>query len=85
MATNAEVAAAIATAQAAALTPQQMVSLCDRAAAEFLVGGKPQVSYQVAGRSLTFQSLEQIKNLREYYVNAATAGDTKYYMQPAEF
>ncbi len=84
MATNAEISAQIALAESLALTPAQMVAFCDRAIAEFLYQGKPQVSYQIAGRSLTFQSLQQVQQVREYYANAPAPGARGFIMQRAE-
>lgn len=84
MATNAEIAAQVALAVELALTPAQMVAFCDRAMAEFLYQGKPQVSYQIAGRSLTFQSIEQVRATREYYASAPAAGASPYVVQAAE-
>lgn len=85
MATNAEISAAITLAQTLALTPQQMVAAIDRAIAELIYSGKPQVSYTVAGRTLMFANLATLQGLRDYYMNAQAAGATKYICQPAEF
>lgn len=85
MATNAEIAAAISSASDLALTPAQMVKLCDRAMAEMIWQGKPQVSYTIQGRTLTFANLQTLKEVREYYISAMSAGGSKYIMQPAEF
>lgn len=86
MATNAEITAAIASAQTLALTPAQMVLLCDRAIAELTWSGKPQASYSIAGRTFTFANLQALKDLRDYYRQEQRAGDNDdgYITQSAE-
>lgn len=86
MATNAEISAAIALAVTLALTPAQMVAAADRAIAELIYSGKPQVSYTVAGRTLMFANLATLQSLRDYYRAEQRAGgdDDGYVMQAAE-
>jgi hypothetical protein len=54
------------------LTSATLVSICDWAIAQFLLG-KPVASYSVNGRAMTFVSIEQARALREYYTNASAA------------
>ena len=85
MATNSEIATAITTATELNLTPAQMVALCDRAIAEMLVLGRPQASYTIAGRSITFVNLETARGVRDYYKTASAANAPDYIVQTAEF
>lgn len=64
MATNAEIQAAIATAEELAVTPEQMLSLIDRAIAEVLATGVPTISFSIAGRSVSKMSLKDLQDLR---------------------
>jgi hypothetical protein len=82
MATNAEISAKVTEATSLALTPAQMVSLCDRAMGDYL-SGRP-MSYGIAGRNFVFTSAQQIKEIRDYYSTAPIAGDDQYICQPAE-
>jgi len=84
VATNTDISSQIALCNALLLTPQQMVMLCDRAIAELLLG-KPQASYSIAGRSITFSSLSVVQQVRAYYIDAPNIGAPSYVMQPAEF
>ncbi len=85
MATNAEIAANVALAEALGLTAAQMVSLCTRAIAELIQSGKPQVSYTIAGRTFTFANLATLKDLLAYYRDEQRSGDVPYVCQNAEF
>ena len=66
---------AIATAQAAAVLPSQMVALIDMAIAEAHAHGLPSVSYQVAGRSHTI-ALDRALELRRYYARLGDEGSS---------
>lgn len=66
---------AIATAQAAAVLPSQMVALIDMAIAEAHAHGLPSVSYQVAGRSHTI-ALDRALELRRYYARLGDDGSS---------
>ena len=82
MATDAEISSAITAAEAIAVTPAEIIALCDRAVAAFLVN--PKLSYSIAGRSVTFESVAQIKALRDYYASAPTAGARGHIVTLAE-
>jgi hypothetical protein len=82
MATNAEIRTKVTDAQDLALTPAEIVALCDRAVAELLTGKA--TSYSIAGRSFTFADLSKIKELRDYYSDAPSVGGRGFIMQPAE-
>lgn len=88
MATNNEITASITSAVELNITPAEMVALIDRATAELIHSGKPQVSYSIAGRTLTFANLQTLSGLRDYYANAKSAsavGGRQFICQPAEF
>ena len=82
MATNAEIRTKVTDAQDLALTPAEMVALCDRAVAE-LVTGKA-TSYSIAGRSFTFADVDKIRALRDYYATAPTTTGRRYIVALAE-
>ena len=82
MATPDEIRARITSAQTLALTNQDLVDLCDMAMADFL-SGRP-TSYTIAGRSFNFQTIDQIRQAREYYTNAPSSGGRGFICQNAE-
>jgi hypothetical protein len=84
MAQNSDITAKITEATSLALSPTQMLALCDRAIAELIIG-KPTASYQVNGRTINFTSLDMARGLRDYYQVLVDRGPSPYLMQPAEF
>jgi hypothetical protein len=56
----------IAQATALALTPQQMVAICDLAAAQ-LMCGKAVASHTIGATTFEFQDIKSIREVREYY------------------
>ena len=84
MATNEQIRTSIDSATDLGITPAEMVALCDRAAAELIHSGKPQVSYSIQGRTFTFANLQTLAGIREYYANASAAGARKFISQSAE-
>lgn len=83
MATDSEISASISSAEALALTPQQMLALCDRATAELLLG-KPKASYQIGNTSFSFASIGEVQRVRDYYQQQATASEGGMAMNLAE-
>lgn len=66
MATNAELLAAISSANDLAATPLQMVAVLDQKILEATVSRAGVVSYTIGGRSLTV-SLDQLRQMRKEY------------------
>jgi hypothetical protein len=66
MATDAEISANITAAQTLALTPAQMLALCDRATAELLLG-KPKAAYTLGNTTFSFANLQTVNGVRDYY------------------
>lgn len=83
MATNSEIRTKVTDAQDLALTPAEIVALCDRAVTELLAGKA--TSYSIAGRSFTFTDIGKIKELRDYYSTAPSVGGRGFISQLAEF
>jgi hypothetical protein len=82
MATNSEIRSRVTDAQDLALTPAEMVALCDRAVSELLTGKA--TSYSIAGRSFTFADVSKIQAIRDYYSNAPAVGGRGFISQSAE-
>jgi hypothetical protein len=85
MATNNEITASITSAVELGITAAEMVALCDRAMAEMIHSGKPQVSYSIAGRTLSFANLQTLMGVRDYYIKAPSATARRFIVQHAEF
>ncbi len=77
MPSNTTIAAAIADAQALAVTPEQIVALLDKAIAAAFVGGLAVVTYAIAGRSRTID-LASARELRSYYAGLNAGGGMIY-------
>jgi hypothetical protein len=84
MATDADIQSTVTAAEALALTPQQMLALCDRATAELLLG-KPKVAYTIGNTTLSFANLQTINGVRDYYQQRVTAEQGGMAMNLAEF
>lgn len=66
MATNAEITAAIASADSLAITPAQMVALIDHMLAASVLDGKDVITYAINGRSVT-RNRDGWMKIREEY------------------
>ena len=84
MASDNEITAAVTAAETLALTPQQMLALCDRATAELLLG-KPKVAYTIGATTLSFANLQTVNGVRDYYQQRITAESGGMAMNLAEF
>lgn len=82
MTSNTDISAAIVDAQALAVSPDQMVSLLDKAIAAAFVSGLAVITYTISGRSRTVD-IAVARDLRSYY--AALAGDGGVRFQGVEF
>jgi hypothetical protein len=83
MATDAEISANVSAAVTLALTPQQMLALCDRAQAELLMG-KPKAAYTIGNTTFSFANIQAVNAVRAYYQQQVIASEGGMAMNLAE-